>query len=236
MFGSQLDLAFSHIALVATTEEQFKQTVDFYCQLGLTTVRLTTHDKPKKDIAHPTNVKSEAWLHLFASRPDDNLTLRIIHAVDGECQGSSAIRIALVAPDMEQMQETLKAAQVEFTVHPDPISDSNRIATHDPLGNDVFFMTHNNSFSVPPSPEVVADLNSEPMPAFKLEPATTGPKKNIGILTSGGDAQGMNPCVRAVVRMAIARNCNPYLIYEGYQGLVDGGDKIKAAKWSDVSG
>ncbi|KAJ1933604.1 6-phosphofructokinase, alpha subunit, partial [Linderina macrospora] len=74
------------------------------------------------------------------------------------------------------------------------------------------------------------------MPAFKLEPATAGPKKNIGILTSGGDAQGMNPCVRAVVRMAIARNCNPYLIYEGYQGLVDGGDKIKKARWSDVSG
>ncbi|KAI9502515.1 phosphofructokinase-domain-containing protein [Coemansia spiralis] len=61
-------------------------------------------------------------------------------------------------------------------------------------------------------------------------------RKNIGILTSGGDAQGMNPCVRAVVRMAIARSCRPFFIYEGYQGLVDGGDKIKEANWTDVSG
>ncbi|KAJ1651828.1 6-phosphofructokinase, alpha subunit, partial [Coemansia sp. RSA 25] len=102
-----------------------------------------------------------------------------------------------------------------------PKVGSDRIATHDPLGNDVFFMMQANSFSIPSSPEVKPLRISEPGTPieFDLDTAIT-PKKNIGILTSGGDAQGMNPCVRAVVRMAITRNCRPFFIYEGYQGLV----------------
>ena len=51
------------------------------------------------------------------------------------------------------------------------------------------------------------------------------------MMTSGGDAPGMNGCVRAVVRMAIARGCEAYGIYEGYEGLVQGGDLIKPMLW-----
>jgi 6-phosphofructokinase len=40
----------------------------------------------------------------------------------------------------------------------------------------------------------------------------------IGILTSGGDAPGMNAAVRAIVRMAIYAQYKPFAIYEGYQG------------------
>lgn len=50
--------------------------------------------------------------------------------------------------------------------------------------------------------------------------------KKIGILTSGGDAQGMNAAVRAVVRHAINKGIEVYGVYEGYQGLMDGGDKV----------
>ena len=57
----------------------------------------------------------------------------------------------------------------------------------------------------------------------------------IGILTSGGDAQGMNAAVRAVVRTALARGATPYAIMEGWQGAVDGGSAIKEMRWSDVS-
>ena len=46
----------------------------------------------------------------------------------------------------------------------------------------------------------------------------------IGILTSGGDAQGMNAAVRAVVRSALSVGAEVYAIYEGYQGMIDGGD------------
>ncbi|MCL4845308.1 MAG: 6-phosphofructokinase [Acidobacteria bacterium] len=58
----------------------------------------------------------------------------------------------------------------------------------------------------------------------------------IGVLTSGGDAQGMNAAVRAVVRTALASGARVYAIYEGYQGMVDGGDRIREMSWGDVGG
>jgi 6-phosphofructokinase 1 len=58
-------------------------------------------------------------------------------------------------------------------------------------------------------------------------------KKTIGIMTSGGDAQGMNAALRAAVRCALVQNCNIYAIYEGYQGMVD--NLIKPMHWESVS-
>nr|XP_039266931.1 ATP-dependent 6-phosphofructokinase, muscle type-like [Styela clava] len=63
-----------------------------------------------------------------------------------------------------------------------------------------------------------------------------GRGKAIAVFTSGGDSQGMNAAVRAVVRMAITCGSKAYLIKEGYQGMVDGGDNIVEAGWEDVSG
>ncbi len=58
----------------------------------------------------------------------------------------------------------------------------------------------------------------------------------IGVLTSGGDAPGMNAAVRAVVRSGISRGCEVYAVYEGYQGLVVGGDLIRRMHWKSVGG
>ncbi|KAL7851367.1 hypothetical protein AOLI_G00217230 [Acnodon oligacanthus] len=63
----------------------------------------------------------------------------------------------------------------------------------------------------------------------------SGAGKSIGVLTSGGDAQGMNAAVRAVVRMGIYVGAKVYFIHEGYQGMVDGGNNIKEATWESVS-
>ncbi|XP_015708579.1 ATP-dependent 6-phosphofructokinase, platelet type isoform X5 [Coturnix japonica] len=63
----------------------------------------------------------------------------------------------------------------------------------------------------------------------------SGSGKAIGVLTSGGDAQGMNAAVRAVVRMGIYVKAKVYFIYEGYQGMVDGGDNIVEVSWESVS-
>lgn len=46
--------------------------------------------------------------------------------------------------------------------------------------------------------------------------------KKVGILTSGGDAPGMNAAVRAVVRAGIKAGLTMYAIYDGYKGLVEG--------------
>lgn len=57
--------------------------------------------------------------------------------------------------------------------------------------------------------------------------------KKIGVLTSGGDAPGMNAAIRAVVRAAIHHGCEAYGIYGGYEGLING--NIKRLKTHDVS-
>ena len=43
----------------------------------------------------------------------------------------------------------------------------------------------------------------------------------IGVLTSGGDAPGMNAAIRAVVRRAISQGINVKGIYQGYRGLLN---------------
>lgn len=62
------------------------------------------------------------------------------------------------------------------------------------------------------------------------------PKKAIGILTSGGDAPGMNAAVRSVVRTAISMGARVYAIYEGYMGMIEGGERIVELSWDDVGG
>jgi 6-phosphofructokinase 1 len=59
---------------------------------------------------------------------------------------------------------------------------------------------------------------------------------SIGIMTSGGDAQGMNAAIRAVVRRASVLGVSVWAIYEGYMGMVNGGEMIRELKWDDVSG
>ncbi len=45
--------------------------------------------------------------------------------------------------------------------------------------------------------------------------------KKIGVLTSGGDAPGMNACIRSIVRTAISNNIKVIGIQRGYQGLLE---------------
>lgn len=56
--------------------------------------------------------------------------------------------------------------------------------------------------------------------------------RRIGVLTSGGDAPGMNAAVRAVVRCGLDRGMEVYGIQRGYEGLIDGA--IKEMKMSSV--
>ncbi|KAI1365450.1 6-phosphofructokinase [Xylaria arbuscula] len=61
-------------------------------------------------------------------------------------------------------------------------------------------------------------------------------RKKIAVMTSGGDSPGMNAVVRAVVRMGIHMDCDVFAVYEGYEGLVRGGNYIKQMGWEDVRG
>ena len=58
--------------------------------------------------------------------------------------------------------------------------------------------------------------------------------KKIGVLTSGGDAPGMNAAIRAVVRSGLSQGAEIYGIFDGFQGLVE--NNIRKLERSDVSG
>ena len=57
--------------------------------------------------------------------------------------------------------------------------------------------------------------------------------KTIGVLTSGGDAPGMNAAIRAVTRSAIYNGFKVKGIFRGYRGLVE--DEIVDLKTQSVS-
>jgi 6-phosphofructokinase 1 len=57
--------------------------------------------------------------------------------------------------------------------------------------------------------------------------------KRIAVLTSGGDAPGMNAAVRAIVRNAFHNDLHIYGIMRGYEGMIDG--NIKRLETTDVS-
>ena len=58
----------------------------------------------------------------------------------------------------------------------------------------------------------------------------------IAVFTSGGDSQGMNAAVRAVVRTGVNAGLEVFAIYEGYEGMIRGGDYIKPMQRGDVGG
>lgn len=58
--------------------------------------------------------------------------------------------------------------------------------------------------------------------------------KGIAILTSGGDAPGMNAAIRAATRSALEKNLNVYGVRHGFQGLIE--DKISPLNARDVGG
>lgn len=58
--------------------------------------------------------------------------------------------------------------------------------------------------------------------------------KRIAVLTSGGDAPGMNAAIRAVVRTGLDQGWETFAVYQGYEGLIGG--NISQFRARDVSG
>jgi 6-phosphofructokinase 1 len=75
------------------------------------------------------------------------------------------------------------------------------------------------------------------MPDPSSSPAAAAARPTrLAILTSGGDSAGMNAAVRAAVRTALAAGLEAFGVYEGLQGLIDGGDRIRSLSSGDVGG
>ena len=57
---------------------------------------------------------------------------------------------------------------------------------------------------------------------------------SIAIMCSGGDSGGMNPAIKSFVDNCYEKNTEPYFIYDGFEGLING--NIKKAFHEDVAG
>ncbi|KAI8361287.1 phosphofructokinase-domain-containing protein [Mortierella sp. GBAus27b] len=104
------------------------------------------------------------------------------------------------------------------------------------MNNLLVFTDKPNPFESKRKQEAKPNVESTGAKPSETIEAPAGRKRKIAILTSGGDAPGMNAAVRAVVRAAIMRGCDAYAVHEGYQGLVDGGNMIRKMDWDDVQG
>ena len=54
--------------------------------------------------------------------------------------------------------------------------------------------------------------------------------KKIGVLTSGGDAPGMNAAIRSVVRACVYHTIECVGVYRGYEGLIEGDFELLDAR------
>ena len=57
---------------------------------------------------------------------------------------------------------------------------------------------------------------------------------SIAIISSGGDCPGMNPAIKEFVEYCYKKDIQPFLIYDGFEGMIDG--NIKKAGYEDAAG
>lgn len=132
------------------------------------------------------------------------------------------------------------------------VQQEDLVSVFDPMGNTIHFtsredLPNGKSYSsaeqyLKDRTELLLDLIKKDEPHTSENDSTNRwsvnqskkKKKKIAVMTSGGDAPGMNSAVRAVVRTGIYLGCDVFAVYEGYSGLVEGGKLLKKMEWNDV--
>jgi 6-phosphofructokinase 1 len=233
----------SCVVLHVSTKELLDQAINFYTNV----VGLSVH--------------SENVGLLFLSNQDNKLTIQLVVSEKGSSAKEIAIKqkeyqdqlnihdwrdiesgVVLKTANLNKLISTLQLYNFVVQICPNELYPT-EVYTIDPLGNLVGFTSSKNPLTlVPPIDKfekMVPGSTSMSTSVSEVSRRDEGFKKkrNIAIMTSGGDAPGMNANVRAVVRAAIFRGCKAYAVMEGYEGLVRGGPKyIKEMSWQDVRG
>lgn len=223
------------VTLFAQSDDQLSQAVAFYSALGFKVIfKAETH----------------VDLHFFSAAPVLSFSL-VIQRGSTEPSGlkqDETLKLQFYAKTLVQFEDWLKQENLEYVKCDNTCADGARsmsIEVKDPLSNTI--VVSNDKALIA---HVAKDVNTPAMLPSKAQIhllkyetvldstacLLSKPKRNIGILTSGGDSSGMNAAVRAITRYALTRECQPFAIFEGYNGLVEGGDKIKQLGWEDVRG
>lgn len=266
----------SFISLVTPDSHKFRDTTQFYLQLGFKLVKnyskissngaASAANKPHLQLGIANDSLKEVWLESFPLQNIDSagniVPWQELDFYDGdktaqlgqstvikvrlsglECDTPSCELLEFFLTQLPLLEEKLHTMGVAFE------SDVSGITTADPLGNFLTFTNKdselsNRTFDTPDSyldfrtQELLAALEAD-KPSKNIEPDVNEKakkKKKIAVMTSGGDSPGMNPAVRAVIRSGIFYGCDMFAVYEGYEGLVRGGNLLKQMQWEDVRG
>ncbi|CEP20700.1 PFK2 [Cyberlindnera jadinii] len=229
----------SYHTLRASSQKLLQEAVSFYTNIvGLSVVKESKQSillNSGQEFPH-TSASLEIVLDEQFQQPSSE-TLAQVHNTDDwrSLRGCVVLRV----DELSLIVDQLKAYGASWQAFPSELAPAEVYAI-DPLGFVVGFtsLKHALSTVAPPLKESVIfdddQLTSAAVTAVLTEPVKQ--QRNIAVMTSGGDAPGMNACVRAVVRAAIYRGCKAFAVYEGYEGLVRGADYIKEMDWQSVRG
>lgn len=215
-------------------------------------------DDPTLHLGVSNDSLKELWLQSFPLQPRDadgnltpwqelefyagdqtsklsNRTIIKLRLSNLETALATKQELTFFTTNLKQTKQILANAIVE--------ENTDTVTAKDPIGNLVTFSSHETPLSQKKfeSAEEYLEYKSKALLKELDEITETAAptkelkkKKKIGVMTSGGDAPGMNPAVRAVVRAGIYYGCDVFAVYEGYEGLVQGGDLLKKMEWEDV--
>ncbi|KAF1798054.1 6-phosphofructokinase [Mucor lusitanicus] len=222
-----LSQGLSYVIFNASNCEDFEKTLQFYQALGFKNVADKSHESQSEE--------RTAWLKLnSADECASEITIKLVLNASAITQRKPASdvdwaleenAIVLAVKDLNAVKS--KLAELNVTVQDHSSDDNAKLYVLDPLNNITVFSNKPATNCCPKATSAAA----------AVEAAASGSKRQkIAVLTSGGDAPGMNAVVRATVRYGIAKGCDIFAVYEGYQGLIDGGERLRKMEWKDVRG
>ncbi|CCC70533.1 hypothetical protein NCAS_0F00490 [Naumovozyma castellii] len=250
---------------LATTDEQlFQNTVQFYHNLGFSTIKDFNkfHNGDNSILSTGTSKDSikETWLEAFKLSEIDAQGFRVPQqeALNKNQSQGALLKVRLIMSQQQLPTEPLSITyfttdltSVSNLPSAEKISDSIVVLT-DPLGTKIGFTSFSTPFdsqaqahdaaffqSAANVSESSSDVSRDAsLSAINMLKQTLSgqKKKKIAVMTSGGDSPGMNAAVRAVVRTGIHFGCDVFAVYEGYEGLLRGGEYLKKMAWEDVRG
>lgn len=245
-------------SVVTNSVELFKETIRFYHKLGFSTVKDFDKFKHAENVLLSSGCSQdslrESWLEAFKLSELDENGFRIPQQeADNKNQSEGALlKVRFVLGETPRggnnFSTTYFSTELDEIVKKFPeaekVSDSLVILT-DPLGNHVGFTSFANALDTEPTSKdqflgagekELETASGDAVKELKTSLETGHKKKKIAVMTSGGDSPGMNAAVRAVVRTGIHFGCDVYAVYEGYKGLLYGGEYLRQMHWEDVRG
>lgn len=231
---------------LSTSDEQlYRKTARFYHSLGFQTVKLydnfKNHDDSHLIVGTSKNSVKECWLESFKLSQVDAEGFRVPQQEASNQDQSDGVMIKLRMVESEPAVQKADVI-VYYTVSLEEVAkfgeslDAHTVKLVDPLGNTIL-VTDEVSGKKLNAAEFIEPKDTSDEHKITIDLGDKDQKKKkIAVMTSGGDSQGMNAAVRAVVRTGIYYGCDVYAVYEGYEGLVKGGDLLKKMEWQDVRG